>query len=310
MRLWRLIFIGIFFAALIGFILGQFGEYNWFLDLWCHFQLQYFIVFALGLALFLAWDMFGLSLLALVLSIATLSNISPYIALHSVASNGEPSVRAMFFNMYVGNTRYKEIRDMIDKEKPDVVVFSEVAGIAYEDLRKELGDYPNQHFELGPNSFFDLALFSKLPLKDLKVHFLAEERIPTLDFVAGTPDGDLRVLSAHTRAPMSASSWSMRNDHLVALAKLVSTFSGPVLVGGDFNTTPWSSTFKDLINTSGLTEARLGRGILPSWSSELPIFARIPIDQVLVSKDIQVIGLHTARSSGSDHLPIVVDLKI
>jgi endonuclease/exonuclease/phosphatase (EEP) superfamily protein YafD len=83
----------------------------------------------------------------------------------------------------------------------------------------------------------------------------------------------------------------------------------PLLIAGDFNTTPHSPHFTDLINRSGLRSAALGRHWAPTW----PTFfmpAGIQIDHVLVSDGVAVKRFETGPAVGSDHLPIIVDLLL
>ena len=70
----------------------------------------------------------------------------------------------------------------------------------------------------------------------------------------------------------------------------------------------WSPYFAGLVHDSGLRDARMGFGLKTSWPIPLPSFLRLPIDHCLVSKDIHVERFEIGSRTGSDHLPIIIDL--
>jgi len=83
-----------------------------------------------------------------------------------------------------------------------------------------------------------------------------------------------------------------------------------VILVGDLNTLPYSTTISD-ISDSGLVDAhkRVGRFMGATWApfSLLPVMARI--DYVFSSPDINVQYLWNTRMPGSDHNMLVVDYK-
>jgi endonuclease/exonuclease/phosphatase family metal-dependent hydrolase len=66
---------------------------------------------------------------------------------------------------------------------------------------------------------------------------------------------------------------------------------------------------RDTLQASGLISARRGFGILPSWPTQRPVLV-IPIDHVLVSSEIGVVDFRVGKGTGSDHLPVTVDLVL
>jgi endonuclease/exonuclease/phosphatase (EEP) superfamily protein YafD len=79
---------------------------------------------------------------------------------------------------------------------------------------------------------------------------------------------------------------------------------------GDLNTTMWSPYFSELVKGSGLRDARLGFGLKPTWPMPLPALFQIPIDHCLVSDDIEVLGVRTGGATGSDHRPMMFDVRV
>jgi endonuclease/exonuclease/phosphatase (EEP) superfamily protein YafD len=76
---------------------------------------------------------------------------------------------------------------------------------------------------------------------------------------------------------------------------------------GDFNCTPWSPVFRDLVTTAGLRSTAMGVGLSPTWFSRwLPL--GLTVDHILVGTAINAQGHEVGRDVGSDHFPVVADL--
>jgi len=107
---------------------------------------------------------------------------------------------------------------------------------------------------------------------------------------------------------MSADLAAQRNAVFQALpAALAAMPPGPVLVAGDFNCTPWSPFFADLVAATGLSDSARGFGVWPTWNSTL-LPLGISIDHVLVSDGLVTRNHRVGGDVGSDHFPVIVDL--
>jgi len=129
--------------------------------------------------------------------------------------------------------------------------------------------------------------------------------------VAGvTIDGaSLGILLVHPLPPVSAAAIVAQREALDAVADRARRMTGPVVIMGDFNATPWSRPFRRVLARSGLCDSRAGFGIAASFPAGSAIL-RIPIDHVLASCAIGVHDRHIARDVGSDHLPVIIDLVV
>jgi endonuclease/exonuclease/phosphatase (EEP) superfamily protein YafD len=101
----------------------------------------------------------------------------------------------------------------------------------------------------------------------------------------------------------------LQERQLAAVAERVRSVEEPLVVMGDFNTTPWSRLFAGLVGRTGLCDSRAGFGIQASFPSDMPV-VRIPIDHLLASCSIGVRARRIGPQVGSDHLPVIVDLTI
>ena len=123
------------------------------------------------------------------------------------------------------------------------------------------------------------------------------------------PGGKFTIIGTHCLPPVSGRYFASRNAHLKALAGRVMKTRGPVVVAGDLNTSMWSVHYRDLVERSGLRNARKGHGLLPTWPSGATWLLRIPIDHVLHSHHFTAASARTAQIQGSDHLALIVDLE-
>lgn len=310
----RVILTTLFAIAIAFFVMGEMGKLSWFFDLWSNFQIQYLIAFGLFFLFFIFARNYYRSGVAIVLFIICFIRIMPYIGdspkvVDTIKPEG--ATRIMFYNMYVGNTHYEEIAKMVEHVNPDVVIFEEVEGVAYNKLKDELSDtYEFSGFRKGPLDYFDIAYFSKTEPYGMGVHYLSDEKIPTIDLFFIGEKGPYHVFGVHTRAPTNGPRAIVRNEHLAALAELTRKTGGTVIAGGDFNITPWSPYWRKFAKYNGLLEARRGMALAASWPEWLPGKLRIPIDHILVSPGVNVLGVGVGEATGSDHLPIVADISL
>ncbi len=82
------------------------------------------------------------------------------------------------------------------------------------------------------------------------------------------------------------------------------------IVAGDFNATPWSAPFRRLVAEGDLRNSQRGYGLELTFPTNLPVWLRIPIDHVLYTDGLEVVGRSVGDAAGSDHLPVVVDFQL
>ena len=315
MKVAKTLGVAILVSVVLVVIMGQLGSLFWFLELFSHFQVQYFIVSSLVFLLFLYLRSYCWATVTLFICLIVFSSIAPYV----VSGGGallaaEPPVlgskfRIMFYNTLVTNNDYDAIAREISLQNPDIVILAELTGVSYPEIKKRLSGYEFSSYQGGMVPYFDLAYFSRVPVNE-SVHYLSSFRIPTYDLGLSIDGKSLRLIGVHTSAPLGSRESESRNGHLMKVASLVSASNTATVVLGDLNITPWSPIFRGFIDVSGLREARLGIGVLPSWNSGFASAMRIPIDHILTKGGPVVSNLWTGISAGSDHLPIIADLRI
>jgi endonuclease/exonuclease/phosphatase (EEP) superfamily protein YafD len=82
----------------------------------------------------------------------------------------------------------------------------------------------------------------------------------------------------------------------------------PIVVAGDLNDVAWSPTSELFLRLSGLFDPRIGRGFYNSYNADEPVL-RWPLDHVFHSGHFQIVDLQRLRNIGSDHFPMLIELK-
>jgi endonuclease/exonuclease/phosphatase (EEP) superfamily protein YafD len=135
------------------------------------------------------------------------------------------------------------------------------------------------------------------------------ERVSIHSYVA-TPQGEIELLALHPFPSASPSGYAAWKRELTAASDRFPESDLPFVVAGDLNTTVWSPTYRAFVAKLGLSNARRGYGMQPTWPTGFPSLLRLPIDHVLVSSAIQVAGFAVGPDVSSDHLPVLADLVI
>ena len=225
------------------------------------------------------------------------------------ARDGMPAaqsdIRVVSANVLARNRDATALIGELQAARPDVFAVLELTAAYERSLAAFAAAYPHQ--VLHPQSgSFGIAVYSRWPIVDYRL--LQLEGFAAIDAQIAAPAGEWHLVAAHLLPPMSAQLAAGRNAQLRSLARHVRTLSGPVVVVGDFNLTPYSPWFADFLERTQLHSALRGRGPQWTWPSFLPLLG-IPIDHVLVSRDLAVTAYFRAGDIGSDHYPIIADIN-
>lgn len=144
--------------------------------------------------------------------------------------------------------------------------------------------------------------------------FLAHRSaIVTVPAREGAPETRILFAATHPPSPRKISTWRaslkrtrMEGDILAAVRRERGI---PIIIAGDFNSTPVGMPHRGFAERSGLTGWWRGP-FSGTWHAALPTSLSIPIDRVWTSPDITVTRLRTGPDLGSDHRPVIADLVI
>jgi endonuclease/exonuclease/phosphatase (EEP) superfamily protein YafD len=284
-------------AVLAGLVtaLAFAGALHPLLDWLVHFRAIYAAAGLLALPA-LAANRRGLTLVAAAVVAVNLGFMAPYAPMPLAERVGYGTTfEVMAVNAYGNHSDHDELIARIRRDKPDILFVSELRHALKDRLVRE---FP--HHVWKPEPYQQFGLFSTFPIEGGE-YILAPNGRPTINAVVSTPVGRIRVLGAHPTAPAGVSESHNRNVMLAQIAHAAGSSDEPVVVLGDLNVTMFSSHYAPL-ERAGLTNARVGRGLRPTWPDWSPV--RIPIDHILVSHELEVCDTTVGETFGSDHLPL------
>lgn len=292
---------------------GIFRSFGKYLELATHFRVQYLLVAALSLPVliyFRSWTWAALCGAYVIVNLALL--IPFYVRPAPTARDGHTApLKLLLFNVNFLNTRYEEVARFIEAENADVVVAQEVTAGWLAGLERVRATHPHAVAQPFDGDGSGIALFSRLPIIESKIVYVGSPDRPAIFARLNVGGAVVSLFTIHPRAPLRPGHFEARNEQLLASAAFVRALPEPKIFVGDLNTTPWSPYFRRMETEMGLTNARRGFGLLPTW----PVGNRVsllmlPIDHCFVSRDIQVTGVATGPACGSDHLPLIINLAV
>jgi len=279
-----------------------------FIELFSHFRLQYLVV---SILLFLIFALLSRYAYAGALLLTAILNgffiIAWYLPPNS-EGDGPETLKLLHANVLSSNDKYQGLIDLIDAEDPDIIFLQEITDDWVSGLTTLQENYPFSYTMARPGNF-GVAVYSKTQFDSVGHVDSPPLGYPTIIATATVGGEKLTLISSHPTIPLGRKLSSVRNQQFDSVVDLVKAADGKVILLGDFNATMWDTHFRRLIQSAGLSNARQGFGILPTWPTYLP-FAMIPIDHFLIPEGIVVTELKTGKSIGSDHLPLIVTLSL
>ena len=289
------------------------------LEVLSHFRVYYFLLIAaLTIALFIAWKLGLKWRLSLYLSLAALIFNSTFIIpwyLPNKFLAQEKDLRILEFNINVQNQEWDAISSSILLRKPDVAVLIEISAEAMQELQFRLEDVlPFSYRSTGGG----LAIFSRFPLSLNQSQKMAQSTVLISDFQVKSQK--IHLIATHPLIPLGFERFTRRNAVFAAITEYIQTHQYETLILiGDFNVTLWSPYYRRLVQKTNLHNTRQGFGIEPSWIEEathvhypklITISLKLPIDHILVSRNLKVVNCQTYVGGNSDHRILVSDLSL
>jgi len=235
----------------------------------------------------------------------------------SVIDGSASEIRIMSVNIQNNSMALDRLVPIIEREQPDVVAIVEV-GLH---LAKPFVERP-EIAKMYPFSQvarrdveWQYVLLSRWPMHQLTLkedfdsynHLFAYQRSVFID----SPDHGRFLFSAiHAQCPRTGGTWERGNEKIEWLLEVCERFliptGVPVIVAGDFNSTPSGHRYR-MIQRSGLLHpADMAGGLCGTWPTSFPGPLRLAIDHVWGSTDVVFTSQRVLEEFGSDHRPILV----
>ncbi len=205
-------------------------------------------------------------------------------------------------------------------QDPDVMVLIEcwTSFVAADPWLRETYPY---RIEPKPGKQWAMLLLSKYPFEEMPLAPFSGEIQSSFTLrrsvlVTHPSGGRFMLAGAHYASPRSLAAWeqSLREAErdargIRAWLDRTSAEPVPLIVAGDFNSTPVGRVHQLFEKTTGLTgwTSRFGAGTWPAW---LPASLSIPIDRVWASGGVGCRRVSVGPRFGSDHRPIVIELEV
>jgi endonuclease/exonuclease/phosphatase (EEP) superfamily protein YafD len=286
-------------------------------------NLSYFAVVPLFAVAFAAsairW--WSLSAVAAVVALVAATPVIRAVAWVSPSSSEEtPVASVLFCNIHGNVAAIAPLLKIVEREQPDVVAIVEAEPLVVERLlaTPEL------------NSRFPFWVVPRLGLQWSQV-VLSRYRIDPIKMpdadrryrglftfhranVINLPIGRVIFSAEHVPSPRTTRAWRDGNDRITLLGEVVrehfSALDLPVIIAGDFNSTPAGHRHRLLMTVSGLHPDPIGMYSWGTWPSRVPGWIRLPLDRVWGTPDVRFLARRILEDVGSDHRPIIVTFRL
>ncbi len=239
-------------------------------------------------------------------------------------NTSSPVIRVMSYNIHHGEGLDKKIdleriADLIKREKADIVGLQEVdRGVertARRDLPEELAKLTGMtvYFErniIYQGGDYGNAVLSKFPIKKknnthYKMLRVGEQR-GVLQLLLNVHGKELLFMNTHIDYREDDAERLINADELKRI--VADAGKTPVILCGDFNTTPDSHTHQKISGFLDDTWELIGQGSGFSYSAEKP---EKRIDYIWITKSsIEPIKMEVLKSDASDHLPVIGEFRL
>ena len=298
-RLLRALIVGLTLATIGSF----FGDQAWWLDVLADFKTQSAIGALLLFFAALATRRMKEAVLTLALMVINGTTLAPYLAL---PPEGRATMKIVGFNINNHNLDTAPTLDFLRRENADVIVVTEVNETWQKAFEQLSSVYPHRFYGptyQGPRDEpHKIGLLAKRAWEETGVEWSnLTSRVFTVwaRFPAASPG--LTVAGVHLLNPLFHPA-SHQREEIEALISVVNRFDGPVVVTGDFNMTPFSARYGNLLLKSNLRRAT--GGLNATWPALLTPLG-LSLDHVLVGEEVSHATMRTGPRLGSDHLPVV-----
>ena len=231
----------------------------------------------------------------------------------SVALAGNEPFKVMSFNIWSRNENITDLSALIAAEQPDILLLQELKPYQAHQLTKALANlYQATELNFAYEPDIEQGVISRYPLTPLGAY---PNKGRAQKVLAETPNGAITIWNIH---PSSRRGWLLRYQQISALlTEDILPSGGPVILGGDFNTTEQTQAYRlvDQHLDNAHWEAGWGFGFsFPSperrFRGDLSFPSLVRIDHIFYSDHLFAHQAGTlAGSAGSDHLPIVATLS-
>lgn len=227
------------------------------------------------------------------------------------ANDDVTPIEVISCNVLQYNTHYDQLISLVQSMRPHLLLTMESDHKWEEALRNIEQDYPHTH-KVTLDNTYGMHLYSRLPFVKAQTHYFVSDDIPSIEARMRSPDGPTFTLFAVHPPPPSPTEEETskeRDGDLLSIAKYIQDIGTPVIACGDFNTVAWAKVTQLFRKTSGLIDARIGRGLLATFHAHY-FFFRVPLDLLFHSANICLHKMRILPNIRSDHFPVYFSFHV
>ncbi|MGE0312712.1 MAG: endonuclease/exonuclease/phosphatase family protein [Lautropia sp.] len=226
-------------------------------------------------------------------------------------ADAEGRLRLMSVNVLMRNRAADRLLGLVERVDPDVLITLE--SDAWWERRLDTLDARYPHACKCPlDNRYGMHVYSRLAFETAETRFLIEPGVPSMRLTIRLVGGErvrLNVVHPTPPSPTERETSRQRDAELVMVGLEVVGLDMPVVVAGDLNDVAWSRTTRRFRKISGLLDPRRGRGMFNTFHADWPGL-RWPLDHVFHSSHFALAEIRRLPPIGSDHFPILVDLRL
>jgi len=227
-------------------------------------------------------------------------------------------LKVMSFNVWSHNNDMASIAEVISKAAPDILLIQELS----KKKQHKIVDLINGIYKSDEGGFvYDsktlLGTYSRYPITLLPIKTESSVQKAVIE----TTSGPVTIYNVHFLRTVLRDShnWKKLHDEVTGLVlSEIANISGPVILGGDFNMTDQTQTYREISKTlkNAHREAGFGFGFtFPSSSRKIKGWMTLPpivrIDHLFYNRNFYCSSAQTLdKSGGSDHLPVVSEFVL
>ena len=296
-----------------------FSAHHWFADLFSHFYIQYMVggfLLSAWFSFFRQWIQASIACVICAFSLIVFHTSFNFIPGHADVSEEslQDHFRVLQYNRNYSITNHSALISYLQEEQPHVAVIQEATSHHINTVSTMRELYPHQIHEPRVNAF-GTAILSRCPITQQRIKSferIALDNIQVRITVQCNNTAPVTLYAIHPPPPTSRLLNTQRNMELDLTAMdIVEDASENIIMLGDWNITPFSPPFHDVIKTTNLRHEHTSYPPFVTWPSmfALPIF-QIPIDHILYKGNLRLLKKERGPAMESDHYPVLATFAV
>jgi endonuclease/exonuclease/phosphatase (EEP) superfamily protein YafD len=239
-------------------------------------------------------------------ALAAFAIATPFTEPPAGAAKEAPRFKVLLFNIWHANARLPQVRDMVERENPDVVVLLETTKRNRDRLHGIAALYPYR-FDCIGNGACDITILARSRLTAPATKGTSDPGPTIVNVETEVAGCRLKLFATHMTRPFPHRPYSAQRMQANTIGEAVSGWPGAKLLLGDFNGATWGHVVRT-IETRGGVKAATGAG--GTWPSLFPPQMRIPIDHVMAGPGLSFVSRRVLPRIGSDHSPVLTEIAV